>query len=281
MQIWAIHTQAGSQLLKPEAELHTLPLLGRTTHSWLNNNLLHFLSPSLSKLLYTQAPHVQSGSTVLPCISVSPWEQYRVSLWVGLQRGPGWFRSDGRRKLLQEIPNCQTLTLTHTIHNLSFSFCYEQTEAPASVKKPSTRRSVSSVRLDWASNPKQTTENTALCLVQSNILRHDSLLGVTQRRVWLAARHFMASVTTKFNESAQLNNKSLQSQVSATTAQPLHPSKRWGVSHLKREKMRQHARKHTHTHTHLQTRFNRKEEKLQGCSLVVYWAWTPSFVKKV
>lgn len=186
-------------------------------------------------------------------VSVPQWEQYRVSLWVGLLRGPGWFRSDGRRKLLQEIPNCQTLTLTHTIHNLFFSFSYKQTEAPALVKKPSSRCSVSFQLPSYrASNTKQTYESTALCSVQSIILRHDTLHGLTQRRVWLAARPFMASVTTKFNESAQLNNKSLRSQVSAAEnpTSPLRLVKvDWGVSYLKREKMRQHARKQTDTFT--------------------------------
>lgn len=63
--------------------------------------------------------HIQCDSTVLPCPSVSLWEQYRVSMWVGLLWGPGWFRSDGRRKLLQEIPNCQTHTLTQSTIFLS------------------------------------------------------------------------------------------------------------------------------------------------------------------
>lgn len=69
-------------------------------------------------------------------VSASLWEQYRVSMWVGRPRGPGWFRSDGRRKLLQEIPNCQT----HTIHNLSFYFSCEQNKAR--VKKLSRAPSV-------------------------------------------------------------------------------------------------------------------------------------------
>lgn len=39
--------------------------------------------------------------------------------------------------------------------------------------------------------------------------------SVTQPRSWETARGFMASITGNFNESAQLNNKSQQSQVSA------------------------------------------------------------------
>lgn len=109
--------------------------------------------------------HIQCESTLLPCLSVSLWEQYRVSMWVGLLRGPGWFRSDGRRKLLQEIPNCQTHTLTHTIHNLSFYFSYKQTKAPAQtvrVKKPSRALSLVSAQSDWTSNAKKASKNAAV-----------------------------------------------------------------------------------------------------------------------
>lgn len=141
MEIRAPQKHADSHILldsclQPRAELERLPSLGRTTCSCLNNNLLHCLSPSLSMLLYGPTSSCPV-CTLLLCLSLNLWEQYRVSLWVGRPRGPGWFRSDGRRKLLQEIPNCQTHILTHTQFTTSLS-PKRETKAPAGVKKPST-----------------------------------------------------------------------------------------------------------------------------------------------
>lgn len=144
MQIRATQTNTTptplDNCLQPEAELKTLPWLGETTHFCLNNNILHCLSPSLSMLLYIRTP---SYPMWLHTAAMSLWEQYRVSLWVELLRGPGWFRSDGRRKLLQEIPNCQT----HTQSTISLS----PTSRLNLLHKPSTplSASFSTVRLSF------------------------------------------------------------------------------------------------------------------------------------
>lgn len=104
-----------------------------------NKDLLAFInSPSCS---YT---FPSSGTPHCCHVCVALWEQYRVSMWVGLLRGPGWFRSDGRRKLLQEIPNCQT-------HN-------PQSTSPAQTEAQPT--SLSFHQSDWT-NAKTTSQYPA------------------------------------------------------------------------------------------------------------------------
>lgn len=79
------------------------------------------VSASFSMLLCVPTPTCQAWlHTAAMTPFLSHREQDRVSPWVGLLRGPGWFRSDARRKLRQEIPNCQTYSCAHTAHKLSF-----------------------------------------------------------------------------------------------------------------------------------------------------------------
>lgn len=117
--------------------------------------LLYAPTPSCPVWLHTAA------------MSLSFWEQYRVSLWVGRLRGPGWFRSDGRRKLLQEIPNCQTPALIQSnIQSTVFLSPTRAAKAPVQAKQPSTA---------LTALPELQMQQTAQLCVQSSILRYDSL----------------------------------------------------------------------------------------------------------